>query len=1172
MTYIPLLVAIRRSVRVLFGGRRWWYQSQAIQSERSRLIDSPGVWFLRSLLRSHGYDHSKLKSIVGTPVTATSWQFGDIVAPKKIPTGIRNISSAGSMIGFIGPETTCSSLSSPLGPQNRGAGTVVVEYTSRAFADAVGLKSTGLSSDAKFTIETRRVRTAKLVHTRVVCRSVCLVSEDDVQGGDAVGTEMSKPFAASTDEKESCPFASTVSEKLRSEIAALEDLDRSAMDSLLKECKKSPDALASLFSARLPDAILSAICTAERLMNSLEPIDDLSEKLSGIGALVNAIVDQLFGDPELSQAHDESGPPADADEQGPDSSLPYPARNAQVAETRRDPVREVLARREHNQDDSVASSLQQRRNILLSLMSRASRRSNAGAFLNDMAEALGEPRELSLDHFPPSMAAIRGASPFVFGSPSERFGYGEIGWEDPQMLEFAVAAANGESTSTRGISNVESPSLMNEAGSPDKTELHLEPSYLDSLLRCRGVLSPARVLSGPKLGGAAHSVFVRNLISKSILVDNVEWANSLVDAHSRKVQLSSFAKTSSLLRDVVDEEGTPLLQLAIAFGCSIDVIAQLITLGAVVGTPELQRAAQTDQAKTLAVLLKHTAYKDGVINLEQCLPEVAQILAEAKSRQDRLDREMRDVAGNFIIKLVQNLLKIGLSARRSDSARINLCSKVICEMLVGNVLLGARHKAPQAARRLSPPEHEHDPDGAVPDHDGRLPDDLAADLDAVPKGLLRTLPSAILGECLFADHGVTAFLLVVEEYLTSKEMNDIAAGLTFLLILLRNFPQLRSCTEMERFGVSEFVASHYIMASNRIAEILSKQFTHGLDVSAGGSEGSPSVYEAGIIVCPKKHPASLHITRHSSFRCDVCGSGVDCGRPMHGCRECDWDLCEDCNPSGLLLKCTEVRELATVCQRLLSDDDLADDASDENFDYVSLLERLRIVDANSSKEVNEIAQRLLRRDVRAAKDLGDRLIVPGQVTFHQFISVILPAIHASLVGRPNGEGAGHRKKKAKVVGTSDSPSLVSLDTRLEFCRESLRHMVDGMKFSSSDAAQADGGTAESENTNEEKQEVGRVDITYCAAASELLRRVHQILSFYEGLPVFSSSSEKVAPSELRHPGKAEDLHTLTKPIELHLLPSKQQELERVLPHSCAIIHAEPLVPFADLQLHVRFCR
>ena len=1105
------------------------------------------------------------------------------MVPAEAKEGEENSASLGSLIGYIVPETLSVASSSSLSCQTRGSGTVAVEFANRAFGDAVGLKHSGLSPDSKFTIETRRIRTSKLVHAGVDCRNRKVQAAGKEQDNEGMEMEDSKPAAAAPElSSDSEDLAASVSEKIQSEIAALGSLDRSAIDAVLKECKKSPEALASLFSAGLPDAILSAIRTAERQMNSLEPRDDLSEKLGGIGALVNSIADQLFGDPISAQSRDEMAAEF-AIGQRPEAASPNPPRSRDAISARRSLVRDVLARREarrereQNQDESqnLASSLQQRRSMLLSLMSRASHRSSSGAFLNDMAEALGEPRELLMDQLSPSMASVRGLPPpFAFGPPSDLLGVGgdgEDAWDDAPMMDLAAGGTSAHQESSTSA-------VTNDNDSSDSADHNVDSSFLDSILRCSRGISAAQLSGSLKQGGAAHSVFVRSIIGKGILVDKVEWVNALVDAHSRKIQPSSLARTTSLLRGVVDEEGTPLLQLAIALGCSTDVIARLIVLGASVGIPEITKAAQTDQPKTLALLLKHTSYKEGVIDLNQCSPEIAQVLAETKSRQSLLDKKMRDAAGSFMVRLVRKLFKIGLSSRRSDSSRIDLCSKVICEMLVGSVLLGALQQAQQAARASPAAAAEHDPDSDIPDRGGRFLEDSASDLKHVPQGLLRTLPRSILGDCLFSDKGhVTAFLLIVEEYLSSKEMTDIAAGFSFLLILLRNFPQLKTCAEMERFGISEFVSSHNVLASNRIADILSKRFAVGLDVSAspgGTGEDQLDVSGVGTVVCPKKHTAVLHITRHSSFRCDVCGRGVDRGRPMHGCRECDWDLCEDCNPTGLLVKCTAVRELTSECQRLLSDDSstAADAATeDDGIDYANVLKDLSNVGAASSKELNELSLRLLQQDVLAARDLGDLLNDPGRITFHQFFSVILPAIHASLVGRPNnGDGAVHRNKKAKVIDASDSSATSeSLDARLEFCRESLRHMVEDTKASPLDTTQdtAIGKIAEGSTENEETQDTGRVDITYCAGASEILRRLHQVLSFYEGVQVFSSSSEKAA-SASSSSGKAGDLQTLTKPIELQLLPSEFDESEGVSPKGRSVVHAQLLIPFLDLQLHI----
>ena len=102
---------------------------------------------------------------------------------------------------------------------------------------------------------------------------------------------MEDSASASDSSKSPELHAALVSEKVMSDIEGVSRLERSAIDSLAKECRKSSDALASLFSAGLPDAIMSAICVAERQMNSLEPREDLSEKLAAVGDLANAITE-----------------------------------------------------------------------------------------------------------------------------------------------------------------------------------------------------------------------------------------------------------------------------------------------------------------------------------------------------------------------------------------------------------------------------------------------------------------------------------------------------------------------------------------------------------------------------------------------------------------------------------------------------------------------------------------------------------------------------------------------------------------------------------------------------------------------------------------------------------------------------------------------------------------
>lgn len=1177
------------------SGRRWWYQPQAILSERSGLVESPGVWFLNGVLRSHGYDHTTLETLVGKSVTPTSWRVGDIVAPRS-----SSIDEAGKesetesvdplVIGRVVVEAPGPS-SSPLAPYSRHSGNVVVEFISREFADAVGITATGLSSGSPPAIETRKVQTSKLIHSTELHGSLRVRS---AQGPLYAGGSDYEVKSVAVENTATCtlnsskdstvklePLAASVSEKILSDIEAVSRLDRSAIDSLTKECRKSSEALASLFSAGMPEAMMSAICVAERQMNSLEPRDDLSEKLTAVGDLANSISEQLFCDLRCTQEMDEMDTESIVSQPMSTHNLLLNERKLLSYGDRRSRSRDSLARSEteteeerEGESQGMVPSLQQRRNMLLSLVSRASRRNNAAAFLNDMAESDID----SLGQLAPPLVPVRGAPSFLFDSPDDILDY------DARVMAFAEGQPNRH----------ESPEIDDDQGSLPSLEacvvVDRKVSFLDSILRCYRDVSSSQFSGGLKQGGAAYAVFIRHLISCGILVDSVAWSQALVDGHSKKVQLTSLHRSSSMLRGVVDDEGTPLLLLAILLGCSVDMVSRLIAWGARVGAEAIQKAAMTNQPSTLSLLLQHTSYKEGVVDLALCSLDVCRVLSQTKSRQSGLEERMRDVARDFMVRMLSKLFEMGLSSRRMHTARIDKCSKAICEMLVGNVLLRAFQWGQKSGGDLSQAEQECGRETS--DRTCRFSaDDAESDMGLVSQGLLGSLPRSVFESFLFDKEGrVTSYLLLCEDYLCSKEIAEIAAGLSFLSILLTKFPRLRSCSEMKRFGVSEFVSNHNVLASHRIADILSKQLTVGLDVSAspGGKSddiriGQEQTFSAsgGCVLCPKKHTAVLHITRHSSFRCDVCGCAVPKGEYIFGCRQCDYDECLRCtlkDEKRTLGVQIMIRELATDCARMLSDcDGVVEGEDDKNCEGV-------IVEAGASDELNELSIRLLQRDVFAAKDLAILLNESGRITIHEFLSVILPALHASLVCNPKGSdgalvhgGAMHRNKKAR---SSHSNTLDSPETRLDYCREALRYMIidsveETVKLSEVGAERlarsADtwidlSDDEEDEARENDEDEGGKVDITYSASAAEILRRLHQILSFYESVQVFSTSSEKSSgPNVTPNSG---DLQALTNPIELQISPSAYGVAEIVSPKIRSDIYAEPLIPFVDLQLQV----
>ena len=1143
---------------MLHSGRRWWYHVQAIISEKSGLIESPIVWFLRGILRSHGFDSTSLTSFVAKSVTPQSWRVGDIVThkcsvPQPTSKKVNTMSSEpSSMIGHIVLETSKVPSSTSI-TANRQSNTVAVEFISRDFAEAVGVK---LSSSTTMSIETRRVKTSKLVHTTDIHGNnfrfpatlyAGVKLDDDLLAQDVEG--LLDPIEL---------FSTSVNEQVLLNIEAMRCLDRQAIDSLSRQCRKSSDTLASMFAAGLPDAIMEAMCIVERQMNSLEPKDDLPDNLKTLGNLATALTEQLYGN-SLQNDHDD----IDIDVNEAPKSTPWQnaPRNVQNREQVRSNVNNVAQREILREDDRrgdsqfLASSLQQRQNLLLSLMSRASRANGHDA--NDMGEVVIEP----FGHIPRALAQTRTSSPFRLGGSGEPFEYEE------QIHSYEDARNTSESS----VDLADASTLNNDKNlqkEPEDEKMSIRQGrFFDELLRCRSSVTSTPSSSATKQAGAAFAVFVRRLIRYGILFDSAQWTEALITGYCRNHHIGSQSKVSRLLRGVVDEEGTSILELALMLGCSVDLIGCLIKHGVSVGNNAIVKAAATNQPKTLSLLLQYIAYEEGIVDLELCSPEVRRILILTKSRQDELNKRMEDAAGGFMTRLLIKLIDIGLSSRQIHNARIEKCGKIICEILVGNVLLKALQVNQKATLQTDDGRKDN-----ISNQNERLTSQLS-------KGLLGALPASYFRDLLFSDEGnITKFFLLCEDYLCSKEMADIASGLTFLSLTLSKFPQIQSSSEMERFGICEFISNHKVLSSNRIADILSKELNIGLDVSANSSVRDDAArcttVPTCVVLCPKKHTATLHITPHSSFRCDICTSAVPKGEYIFGCRQCDYDECLQCTlrdekrTLGLQMV---IRELASECYLLLVDErNESSKVTDRDFDPESYVR----------DELKSLSRRLLQRDVLALKDLGMDLNVPGRITIHEFLTVILPSLHASIAGSstnsdgPSGHiGTIHRSKKARASrGTSDD----SLDSRMTFCREAIRLMISGREETDRKAASAkvrsevakevvDCSLALDNSEGNNDDNVERLDISGCAGVSELLRRLHQILSFYENVPERTASVDKNIGQSTSACNS--DLHELAKPLELLLSPSFT-ESSGSKPKPQLVVYAELLIPLTELQQHI----
>ena len=61
-----------------------------------------------------------------------------------------------------------------------------------------------------------------------------------------------------------------------------------------------------------------------------------------------------------------------------------------------------------------------------------------------------------------------------------------------------------------------------------------------------------------------------------------------------------------------------------------------------------------------------------------------------------------------------------------------------------------------------------------------------------------------------------------------------------------------------------------------------------------GSGGGGGVAAVQRITCPKKHGLEKFRTPNDHYYCKVCRREVAEGRTMHGCRQCNYDICKTC--------------------------------------------------------------------------------------------------------------------------------------------------------------------------------------------------------------------------------------------------------------------------------------
>lgn len=1145
-------------------------------------------------------------------MTTTSWQVGDIVVPRKMAAESKSNTGASvssqytmdSCVGRIVAES--ASTSSSLTVRGRDSGTVLVEYVDKSFAEATGVQTGALLQDSGSALETRRVRISRLVHSSTFHGTTA------VKRGRAKESASPEPMHVNYEESDTS-LDLTVSDKVVSDLKKMRRLDVSAIESVTKECKKNYAALSSLFAAGLPDVVMAAVDSALKMLGKSEEGDEkFSEAISALGRLATVIVEQLFSDARgnLSNSSDnaESQPIVDGSSPGEEKSsqddeemqdLPRLSRRNDELDARSQSLSDAALMQEAG-DTGRLSSLQQRRSMLLALMSRA-RRNSAGSSMNDILnrEMHGSARDaadVALNRIMPSLGGPFRQDPaaaLLFGPPGDFLSGGS--WDDPTS-DAEDERPRPENFTHRSPSNNTRRSLRSSppSGAPQEVEC----PFLESLLRGRTAMQLAQASEG-KPPGTVQSASLRALVSNGLLGNNLTWTKTVLDIQSKRLSSKPSQSVSTPLQTAADEDGTPLLLLAISLGCSSSILRYLITMGAQVGEKEIKEAAATDQSEALSTLLEYAVYSEGLIDHDQCSQQIARVIHEASSRQEKQMENMKRDSRTLMVTLLRKLVQLGLASRHQNGTT-DVCSRAIAGTLVGDVLLRALHQRQQNSASTSQQEERKRAYDSSDANRGRHAVEGAyAAVSTTSPGLLCVFPKDIMRESLFEEiEHVTSFFLLVEDYLCCKDINAGAIGLTLLSTLMENFPFLSQSGEIERYGFSELVSSHDAFASNRLAEIASSVSALACADEAPAAEVRAT---SGVVLCPKDHPATLHVTRHSSFRCDLCGKGVDCGRVMHGCRECDWDACERCtdNGEGGIVKWNHIRALAAECQRLLSPNiESADgDAEIKNGQAEKVLERLAAID--NSSEINNLSIRLLQRDSGSIKQLSSFLQVQGRMTVHQFLTVIMPALHASLLGRESENdrlkvsptGSSRRTKKPRVVGSSSRDTEESFhthpnDDRFAFCKVVVKHLIkevgeseettrsqeyqpmdsEKSRRDSSDEEDGSDDGLEDDEDDEDDIDSGTSKVGSVSKMPELLRRIHQILSLYENVATAPQPYRKPQSSE----DKSGDLQSLTKPLKIRLLPSVSRKRPNTSSlRGCSMdICAEPLVSVADLESHV----
>ncbi|KAI2505138.1 negative regulation of histone ubiquitination [Fragilaria crotonensis] len=594
-------------------------------------------------------------------------------------------------------------------------------------------------------------------------------------------------------------------------------------------------------------------------------------------------------------------------------------------------------------------------------------------------------------------------------------------------------------------------------------------------------------------GAPVLNTATKSAIANGIMSNHFSWFHRVVETAKRKKGSTS---TASSLVNARDEDGMPLLALAIHLGCSTAIVSYLMRNGAVVDDETIKLAAYLGQKNSLSRVLQEHMFVDGVVNSEACSHAIVDTIENARKRQKDQELCLRLEGEEFLLKAVRELIQFGIEYIASSEA--------LLFSIPGDTLACRLFKACQD----------------------------------------------------ISDCPLTNYLRLVEGLLWTKEVEDIALGLSLTSILLKVASLKDVAVTLHRFGVSDLIAFHQHQSSKRLEALrdINKSLTSDArrfsphHVAAREPEVNALV-SSGVVLCPKCHPAELHLTRHSSFRCDLCGNGVDRGFPMHGCRECDWDACEDCIDvrEGGIVKWKYVQLISRECALAI------------DFQKCDNIDSSKAQLSAKDWSLQTTSARIKALDVDVLQDLAAQLASAGALTMFEFSNHILPVLvealcgDSSVVSTPPVSQYDPPMKKRKPqfrTNSSNRPCFIDKFITTLIVQPVVKRFE--VEVSDNERKQGDQFVPRGDrNVDPNAATEGEIPTRIKQHTPEILRRLHVLLSFFEKLP-----RSKVILTGTKE--TSDDLRSLTKPWTIEVIQYDQP----------FVVNCEPLMQLSCLKDHL----